>query len=192
MINSTSSLIQNLTDLNFLWYWFFSSGIRITLILTAAYFLTRLGRNLIGRGIRHLVDTSFVVGGVKPAVEEQRIQTLQNGFASVLRIGVWALATVTILPEFGVNISPILTGIGIGGLVLGIGSRNVVQDYWAGFFVLMEDQFRVGEKIKIADIEGTVHDFTLRRTILKDDNGYYSYIPNGQINKVTNYARKPA
>lgn len=192
MINTTSTLIENLTDINFLWYWFFSSGLRITFILAGAYLITRLGRNLIGRGIRHLIETGFVVGGVKPVLEEQRIQTLQNGFASVFRIMVWALAVVTIMPEFGVNISPILTGIGIGGLVLGIGSRNVVQDYWAGFFVLMEDQFRVGEKVKIADIEGIVHDFTLRRTILKDENGFFSYIPNGQINKVTNYSRQPS
>ncbi|MDD5146289.1 MAG: mechanosensitive ion channel [Candidatus Pacebacteria bacterium] len=170
--------------------WFLVHGIRIIVILMGAYLLNYVGQPFIFKIARHFIENSFIVGKLTPALEEKRVQTLKKAFASVFRTAVWALAVLTILPELGISTAPLLTGLGIGGLIIGIGSRNVMQDYWSGLFIIMEDQFRVGEKVNIADLEGTVQNFSLRRTILRNAKGYFSYIPNSQITKVTNFSRK--
>ncbi|MCX6791117.1 MAG: mechanosensitive ion channel [Candidatus Gribaldobacteria bacterium] len=170
--------------------WLLTHGVRIILILVGAFLVNRLVKSIVGKLDQHWVDNAFSLGKISPEIEAKRVATIRKAFTSVTQTILWALAILTILPELGVSISPLLTGLGIGGLIMGIGSRNVVQDYWSGLFILMEDHFRVGEKVKIADLEGTVKNFNLRRTILKDSKGYFSYIPNSQITKVTNFSRK--
>jgi len=106
-----------------------------------------------------------------------------------LSITVWLIAILTILPEFGINIGPLLGGAGIVGLAIGMGSRSLIQDYLSGLFILFEDQYRVGEEIEIAGIKGRVKNLNLRRTVLENPKGTIFYIPNGQIRKVSNFSR---
>jgi small-conductance mechanosensitive channel len=170
--------------------WLLAHGARIVLILVGAFLLARLAKSIVYNLDHSLVDNAFGLGKISPEIEAKRLATIRKAFASVTQTLIWALAILTILPELGINISPLLTGLGVGGLIVGIGSRNVAQDYWTGLFILMEDHFRVGEKVKIADLEGVVKNFNLRRTILKDSKGYFSYIPNSQVTKVTNFSRR--
>ncbi len=95
-----------------------------------------------------------------------------------------------ILPEFNINIAPLLAGLGVAGLALGMGVRDIIQDYIAGIFILMEDQYRVGEEVNIAGIRGKIIEFDLRKTVLKDNGNTAHYISNRQIKTSSNYSRK--
>ncbi len=88
------------------------------------------------------------------------------------------------------NPTPLLAGAGLIGLAIGMGSKNLVQDYLAGLFILLEDQYRVGEEVDISGKKGEVVDLTLRRTVIKDAEGIIHYIPNGQIKSSSNLSRK--
>ena len=95
-----------------------------------------------------------------------------------------------ILPELGINATPLLAGAGLVGLAIGMGAKNLIQDYLSGLFILLEDQYRAGEKVKIAGMEGEVKNFNLRRTVLQDETGNAYYIPNSQVTVVLNLSRK--
>src|SRR6185295_3983433 len=105
------------------------------------------------------------------------------------RVVFFVLALVTVLPEFGVNIVAIVTGLGIGGLALALGSQAAVKDAVNGIFLLAEDQYRTGDVVTIANVTGTVEAISLRRTILRDEDGVVHSVPNGAIDVVSNRTR---
>ncbi len=172
----------------------FISGFKIFFILIAALVATKLIHSFIKRFLRKLLkakNVNFKKLKVKAdiKIEEKRLITLEKVSYSAIKLIIWVIALLTILPELGINITPLLAGLGIGGLALGFGARNLVQDYISGLFILLEDQYRVGEEVEITGIKGIVEDFSLRRTVLKDENGAYCHIPNSQIKKATNFSR---
>ncbi len=91
------------------------------------------------------------------------------------------LAALQILPLLGINMGPLLASAGIAGLAIGFGAQTLVKDFINGFFILVENQYDIGDTIKIAGVQGAVEDMTLRRTMLRDDNGSVHTVPNGQI-----------
>ena len=95
-----------------------------------------------------------------------------------------------ILPEFGVNIAPILAGAGVLGLAIGFGTQNVVRDFLAGLFVIIENQYRVQDYISLDNTEGTVEDITLRKTVIRDLHGTVHHITHGSVTLVSNYTKK--
>jgi len=125
------------------------------------------------------------------AVEAQkRANTLAkiiNSAAAVIIIGV---SIMMILSEFGMNIGPIIAGAGIVGLAVGFGSQNLVRDVISGFFIILEDQIRVGDAASINGISGSVEAIRLRTTILRDFNGTVHIFPNGAINQVANMTKE--
>ncbi len=120
---------------------------------------------------------------------EERKKTLKGVLNSILNVTVFVVGILTILPELGINITPLLAGAGIVGLAISMGASNLVKDYIAGFFILIEDQYRVGEKVEVAGLKGEVKDFDLRRTLIKNEEGTIHFIPNGQITKASNLSR---
>lgn len=171
--------------------WFFSSGIKILLILFFAWLGTRFGQIFISKLIKILAkESSKIKGIIDGKVLSQREATLRGVFNSLLKLSVWTIAILTVLPEFGINLGPLLASLGLAGFALGFGARNLIQDYLSGLFILIEDQYRVGEEIKISGIQGKVIEFNLRRTVLEDSEGKIHFIPNGQIKQVTNFSRK--
>ncbi len=97
------------------------------------------------------------------------------------------IAVMMILAHFGYNIVPLLTGASVLGLALSFGAQTFFKDLIAGFFIITEDQFNIGDKIKVKDFTGTVYKMTLRMTVLKDEKGNLTYISNSQIENVTRY-----
>ena len=95
-----------------------------------------------------------------------------------------------ILSEFGMNITPIITGAGIVGLAVGFGAQNLVRDVISGFFLIFEDQIRVGDVAKINGVGGTVENIRLRTTILRDVEGTVHIFPNGEIKQVANLTKE--
>jgi len=127
----------------------------------------------------------------KPEEEiEQRIHTL----VAVLRgsgrfvLVIWALFTV--LPELGVNVTPILASVGIAGIALGFGAQSLVKDVISGLFILLENQYSKGDVVKVAGTTGLVEEVGLRRTVLRDLDGIVHHVPNGQIAVASNFTQE--
>jgi small conductance mechanosensitive channel len=160
--------------------WFFKSGIKILLILFLAFVLNRFFQILLKR-----VIIKKIRDGIKEEIKKKRIGTLVSALGGTLRFIIWIIAVLIILPEFGVEITPILASLGIAGLALGMAAKDTVSDSISGFFIILEGQIFVGDKVKIGGIEGEVVDFNLRRTVIKDEEGFLHFIPISQIKIVS-------
>jgi moderate conductance mechanosensitive channel len=125
----------------------------------------------------------------KDAEFKKRMETLSSVFRYVLVLGIFVVAFVMIIGELGVEIGPILAAAGIVGIAVGFGAQSLVQDVISGFFILLEDQIRVGDVVQIADKGGLVERINLRMTILRDLSGNVHYVRNGKIQVVTNMTK---
>ena len=168
--------------------WLLVHGIKIFFIILVAFAVHKLGGKAVEKTIRMAVPPD----DLSPDAERKREDTMIRIFVFGLKITVWSITIVMILPEFGVNIAPILAGAGVLGLAIGFGTQNVVRDFLAGFFVIIENQYRVEDYICLNDTCGTVEDVTLRKTILRDVHGVTHHITHGTVNRVANYTKKMA
>lgn len=169
--------------------WLISHGIKILVILLLALILSKIAKIFVLRVIRTIVEkgNGIIRNG---QIQKERAKTLSKVFSSTLKIVIWVIAILMLLPEFGINPTPLLAGAGLIGLAIGMGARSLVQDYLAGLFILLEDQYRVGEEVNISGKKGQVIDLNLRRTIIKDEEGIIHFIPNGQVKTASNLSRK--
>lgn len=149
-------------------------------LLVSALFLWLV--KLIGRAVRHAVGRDD--GGTASEVQ-RRAKTLSSVLNNAARVLVLGFLLLMVLQEFGLNIAPLIAGAGIAGVALGFGAQSLVKDVISGFFLLMEDQFSVGDTISVEDKHtGTVERMTLRITQLRDTEGRVHFIPNGSISRV--------
>ena len=118
-----------------------------------------------------------------------RVNTLGRVFRYIASVTIYLIAFMLILSELKINIAPILGAAGIVGVAVGFGAQSLVKDYVGGLFILIEDQIRQGDTIKVEGYEGTVEEITLRYVRLRDYDGFVHFIPNGQIRIVTNMGR---
>ncbi len=169
--------------------WAFTHGIKVIIILFVAWIIIKISESSISRLVGTFIEKSKLLSG-NVKIQEERTRTLIKVFNSSLKIAIWVITFLTILPEFGVNPAPLLAGAGLVGLAIGMGSKNLVQDYLAGLFILIEDQYRIGEEVDLSGKKGKVTGFNLRRTTIKDSEGAIHYIPNGQIKITSNFSRK--
>jgi small-conductance mechanosensitive channel len=120
---------------------------------------------------------------------EQQTRTLAGLLFSAGTKIVWGIALLTAMPEFGINVTPIATLAGLASLAIGFGAQNLVRDIITGFYIVLEDQYIVGDTIQVADIIGRVEHVTLRRTVVRDARGALVTIANGDIRTVSNLSR---
>ncbi len=181
-------------------------------LIAAALILKILNVNLSGEGIRLIRIIGIIAGafltvkivnlavvqmerlvedkGLTLSEAQKRARTLgkiANSAAIVLVAGV---SIMMILSEFGMNITPIITGAGIVGLAVSFGAQNLVRDVISGFFMILEDQIRVGDVARINGVGGTVENIRLRTTILRDAEGIVHIFPNGEIKQVANLTKE--
>ena len=124
------------------------------------------------------------------AVEvKKRMDTLEGLGATVVRLFVIVIAGVMILGELNLNIGPAVAGLGVVGIAVGFGTQSIVRDYFTGALILIENQFSKGDVVSIAGVSGTVEDFSLRRTTLRDLDGVVHTVPNGEIKVASNRTR---
>jgi small conductance mechanosensitive channel len=127
----------------------------------------------------------------KPAEEiEQRVDTLTHVFTRSGTVLLLVLGFFTTLPELGINIAPLLAGVGVVGIAIGFGAQTMVRDFLAGLFILMDNQYGKGDVVRVADISGLVEDVGLRRTVLRDLDGIVHYVPNGEIKVASNFTQE--
>ena len=117
---------------------------------------------------------------------KQRVRALGSILRSVASITIFSIASVVILGDLGINLAPLLASAGVVGIAIGFGAQSMVRDYLAGIFMLVEDQYGVGDVISIGDATGTVENVTLRVTRLRDVSGIVWHIRNGAIEQVGN------
>ena len=120
---------------------------------------------------------------------EQQTRTLAGLLFSAGTKIVWGIALLTAMPEFGINVTPIATLAGLASLAIGFGAQNLVRDIITGFYIVLEDQYIVGDTIQVADTIGRVEHVTLRRTVVRDARGALVTIANGDIRTVSNLSR---
>jgi len=163
--------------------WVIGPGIKVVVILFLALVISKVAKVFVSRAVRTVVEKS------NGQIQKERAKTLSRVFSSTLKIVIWVIAILMLLPELGINPTPLLAGAGLIGLAIGMGSKSLVQDYLSGLFILLEDQYRVGEEVDISGKKGQVVDLNLRRTIIKDEDGIIHYIPNGQVKTSSNFSR---
>jgi small-conductance mechanosensitive channel len=160
------------------------TGIRVAGILLAAFLLNRLLRAV----TRKLVDLAQTKTRVA-VLREQQTRTMAGILYSAGTAILVVIAVLMILPELGVNVMPVITAAGLASLALGLGAQHLVRDLISGFSIVFEDQYVVGDAVRIGEHTGRVEHFTLRRTVLRDAQGALVVISNGDIRQVANLSR---
>ncbi len=160
------------------------SGFHILIILLLAWIALKMAKKLSQGLVR------FVARQKEDEEFQKRTKTLGEIVRYVIVLVVFAVATMTVLKELGIDIGPVLAAAGIVGLAVGFGAQSLVKDIISGFFILLEDQIRVGDVVNIADKGGLVEKVGLRTTVLRDLHGNVHYVPNGSIAVVTNMTKE--
>ncbi len=168
--------------------WLTGDGARILAIFVGAVVIDIALHRIIPHSLRLAIERQMK----KAPAEEitQRIDTLASVFTGTGR-GIIMLATLLmLLPLAGINIAPLLAGVGIIGLAVGFGAQSLVKDIISGLFILMDNQYGKGDVVTVAGISGLVEDVGLRRTVLRDLDGIVHYVPNGQIDVASNFTQE--
>ena len=166
--------------------WLLSHGIKIVIIAVVAYILKRIIHGVIVRTIRIAVRSENYQS--KDA-EEKRENTLISLFTVTIQTLIVLIAGMMILEELGVEIGPMLAAAGIVGLAFGFGGQYLIRDIITGLFIILENQYRIGDVVNINDTGGSVENITLRKTTLRDLNGTVHHIPHGEIKTVSNLTK---
>jgi small-conductance mechanosensitive channel len=157
---------------------------KILLFIVGGWVMGRLAT----RGIRRFVRTLQVRSLSRAASPraEQRALTIADVLSNLVWAGVWAVVVLLVLGEVGVNLAPLVAGAGVVGIALGFGAQTLVRDFIAGLFIILEDQYGVGDIITLRDATGTVEDVSLRVTRMRATDGTVWFVPNGEIRAVGN------
>jgi small-conductance mechanosensitive channel len=197
--------------------WLLAKPLKVAFILLAAFVLNRLLRRAIRRLVNRLIEqreerahrraeeevedgrfaalreramekANFLAGQAERG--KQRAQALGTVLRSITSLLIYGTAIVIVLGEFGVNLGPLVAGAGIVGVALGFGAQSLVRDFLSGIFMLIEDQYGVGDIVDVGDATGVVEEIKLRTTRLRDINGTVWFIPNGEIRRVGNKSQQ--
>lgn len=161
---------------------------RILLVLVLALLARRLADMLIGRAVDR-VESEGEKRSADPERVTLRATTLSGVLASIATAVIATLAVLMVLGEVGVSLGPLIAGAGIIGLALGFGAQRLVQDVLSGIFMLLEDQYGIGDIVDTGEAIGTVEGMSLRLTRVRDVGGTLWHIPNGDIRRVGNFSR---
>jgi moderate conductance mechanosensitive channel len=164
-----------------LWITIGKGFLQILLILIVSTIFIRIGKLAITK--------VFLFRGKSPIrISERRENTLSKLLENILTYVIYFIAIIMVLETFGLNVGALLAGAGIVGLAVGFGAQSLVKDIITGFFIIFEDQFSVGDFIRVSTFEGTVEEIGLRTTKIKSWTGEIHILPNGSIVEVTNFS----
>lgn len=172
------------------WLWVSRHGTRAVLIIAAAVAADALVHSLFSR--KKLMSVVDNIGRSKYkniiiARREKRIKTLADSLKNILSSVVWAIAVITLLPEFGVNAAPVLAGLGLAGLAVGMAAKDLITDFIAGIFIIVEGEYNIGDNVEIGGASGEVSEISLRRTTLKGNDGTIYIVPNREIKLIKKF-----
>lgn len=156
---------------------------KIILVLLGAYILTKILRAIARK------SADLRVSKLPPGVRVQQVRTVASVLTSVGVFVIFFVAALEILSLLGLNLGPMLASAGIAGLAIGFGAQTLVHDFINGFFILLENQYDIGDTIRVAGVKGTVERMSLRNTVLRDEDGTVHIVPNSSIQIVSNATR---
>ena len=188
----------------------FDEPVRALIILAVGWLVAWIVRRMIRRALAPIGNDrpkrketkkapfGFIdTGGVATARRAQRAKTMADVLGSIFTAIIWGIAVLVALGEIGVNLAPLLAGAGVLGIALGFGAQSLVRDFLAGFFMLVEDQYGVGDVIDVGSVvgdekgvSGTVEGVSLRTTRIRDVEGVVWHVPNGEIKRVGNKSQQ--
>jgi len=166
--------------------WMLSHGVNIVIIIIGAAFVIR-GASLAIERIQHTIGGHHLQNDPE---WQRRATTLGGILTSLVTVGVSFVAVMMLLRELSIDVLPILTGAGIAGLAIGFGAQNLVRDVISGFFLILEDQVRIGDSARINGVSGTVEQINLRTIVLRDEEGAVQVFPNGTITTLANGSKQ--
>ncbi len=184
--------------------WVIDRPIRVVVILILAWCVNRLARRTIGalsdqirttpshprlRVLRSLGPGGSEMNQSEAARAPARAEAIESVLKSLVTVVTFSVASLLVLGEFDINLAPLLAGAGVVGIAIGFGAQSVVSDFLSGTFMLIEDQYGVGDVIEVEGVTGEVENITLRTTKLRDLSGTVWHIPNGTIRKVGNHSQ---
>ena len=175
--------------------WFTGAPLNITIIISLAISISLLGQRSISRFgqrwitqfMNRIANADLIPGPKRSGVrQKERAKTTSTVLKSTLNGAIWLVAIFMILAEFGLNLGPLIASAGVIGVALGLGAQTLVRDILSGIFMLVEDQYGVGDKVDVLEVQGVVESVGLRITTIRDSKGTIWYLRNGEILKVGN------
>jgi len=166
--------------------WLVTSGIKIIGILIGLFVLSQMSRWIVGWMEKFVLEKD----PLQAAEAKKRAQTLGNILRHALLIAISFIAILMILGELGIQVGPLLATAGIGALAIGFGAQSLVKDVINGFFIILENHYRIGDVIEVTGVSGLVESVSLRKTVLRDLEGRVHIIPNGEIKIVSNLSKE--
>jgi moderate conductance mechanosensitive channel len=170
--------------------WMAGTPLRVLTILVAASLIQSFGSRAIDRAMKKLASVDLVPGPRNVvARQKERASTIGGVLSATLKAATWIVATAMALGEFGFDLGPLIASAGIVGVALGLGAQTLVRDVLSGIFMLIEDQYGVGDSISVLAVEGVVEKVGLRVTTVRDGQGTLWYLRNGEILMVGNQSQ---
>lgn len=171
--------------------WFSGAPLRIAVIVILAFALQKIASRGITRTLERVASADLALGAAHSlARQKERARTAGTVLRSTSNAIIWLVTSVMVLGEFGLNLGPLIASAGILGVALGLGAQTIVRDVLSGIFMLVEDQYGVGDQVNVLDVEGVVEFVGLRITKVRDVKGTLWYLRNGEIMKIGNKSQK--
>lgn len=184
--------------------WFIGRPLTVIGIVIVAWILARLARRGVRRLVYRIVATENTaatralhrVGLDRPGASisdlrrEARARSLSTVLSSTFVVLIWVVALILVVGELGINLAPLIASAGIAGVALGFGAQSLVKDCITGTFMLIEDQYGIGDIVDLGEAQGTVERISLRTTVLRSQDGTVWHVPNGQIMRVGNRSQQ--
>ena len=170
--------------------WLSGAPLRVFTVIVAAWISYSIGHRAIDRAINKLATADLKPGPGVAKRQAERARTTGSVLNSILKAIIWIIAIAMILGEFGFNLGPVIASAGVIGVAIGLGAQTLVRDILSGIFMLIEDQYGVGDQIKVLEIEGVVEKVGLRITTVRDKDDVLWYVRNGEILVIGNGSQK--
>jgi len=171
------------------WLHWAGNLIHVAIVFALAWLITRLLKRGMKRLKTHIMAGMDKRGGGNNEEMERRSVTLISVLTKVSNSIIWIVAFVMAMAQLGERVEPLVAGLGVVGIAVGLGAQTLIKDWLGGLFILLEDQLRIGDSVAINGINGSVEEINLRTTVLRSETGAIHIIANGSINTVTNNAR---
>jgi moderate conductance mechanosensitive channel len=184
--------------------WVLDRPIRIVFVLIAAWLVSKILQRVVSRfvdtvaasptderlrALRERGPGRLLIEQTEQTRSTARAETIGLVLRSIVVASVWSIAALLVLGQLDIDLAPLIAGAGIGGIALGFGAQSIVKDFLSGLFMLIEDQYGVGDIIDVGDATGTVEKVSLRSTTIRDVYGTVWHFPNGEILRVGNYSQ---
>jgi small-conductance mechanosensitive channel len=166
--------------------WLLKHGVKVLIIIAGIFILNKISKRFIEKMVRIAVVSDRYLSAEE---EKMREDTLIRIFNLAISIIIVILGIMMVLQEVGVPIGPLMASAGIVGLAFGFGGQYLVRDIISGFFIILENQYRIGDVVNFDGTGGLVEDISLRMTTLRDNNGTVHHIPHGDIKRVSNLSK---